>query len=408
MASDIDASQVQWDTPIDSSKVQWDDAPAAFTPKAAPPWLVQADKPLQGAGTGLMQVGAHVMDIPGKAVTNYAVNHGVTNPYAAAALGTIPDLAEDAIMGGPKAAAGRNVGKAATDWVGAHPLAGAANEEQTRLATIVSKANASGLDVSKSIVAPAQESANAMVRDDLKLPYGAPLTPKMFDAARKQYASPAYEAVRALPGKIPLSDATEATLQDVRPFAGTRIDLPEGSDITGQQAVDLTKKLRNRANQLDGIQGVNANGDLWSDVAKAHLDAANAIENDVKTHLESIGNGGLADDWHDARVYTAKSYAYQHALDGAGNVRVPDLKRQLLNGEPLSDNAEVLATVGAQNPELFRSTPAQSKPGIIRRAAARTVPVLGGIAGSHLGPFGTALGVEAGQGIADRLLSPPR
>src|SRR6185437_3705151 len=329
--------------------------PAPFVQKPAPPWLVQSDKPLQGAGSGLAQVAGHVLNAPGKWLTTQAVKHGVTNPYAAAAIGVLPDLAEDYALGGRQGVNNvRNVlsgrGLPGASVPEQHPLEGAAQEERARIYGIQKKAEAAGLDLPDASISKPQKVANDLATQDLKLPDGAPLTPKMLAAGRHEYASPGY----------------------------------------------------------DGVQGANANNQLWSEVADAHRDAALAIENDVKSHLAGTGRSQLADAWDAGRVYTAKSYAYEHALDGAGNVRVMDMKRQLLNGEPLSDNAELLATIGAQHPKLFSSTPAAPKPGLLRRAAARTVPVVGGMVGSHFGPFGTAVGVELGQNVSDRLIPPPQ
>src|SRR6202020_2710 len=102
----------------------------------------------------------------------------------------------------------------------------------------------------------------------------------------------------------------------------------------------LSKTLRARAAQLDKAQGITASGDIPSDLADAHRDAAEAIENATKSHLENTDRGDLAQDWDDARVYTAKTYSAQDALDGAGNVNVSKLKQQILKGKPLSGNLE--------------------------------------------------------------------
>src|SRR6185437_6780554 len=333
--------------------------PAPFVQKPAPPWLVQSDKPLQGAGSGLAQVAGHVLNAPGKWLTTQAVKHGVTNPYAAAAIGVLPDLAEDYALGGRQGVNNvRNVlsgrGLPGASVPEQHPLEGAAQEERARIYGIQKKAEAAGLDLPDASISKPQKVANDLATQDLKLPDGAPLTPKMLAAGRHEYASPGYEGVKALPDAIPLSDSTQATIEDVRGLLPPKVaaTLPTTDSITGQQAVNLSKSLRSRANQLDGMQGANANNQLWSEVADAHRDAALAIENDVKSHLAGTGRSQLADAWDAGRVYTAKSYAYEHALDGAGNVRVMDMKRQLLNGEPLSDNAELLATIGAQHPKL--------------------------------------------------------
>lgn len=293
-----------------------------------------------------------------------------------------------------------------------HPLSEAATAESSRLEDMRSQAQAAGLNLPDKEVSRPQQVANNLARQDLQLPVAdkngldAPLTPEMLRAANKQYVSPAYEAIQQYPTSITLSDATKATLDDVRPLMPSReaATLPTGDAITGQQAVDLSKALRAKANQFPDF-GVNADNLAYSKISQAHVDAARAIENDVRSQLTADGNAKLADDWDAARVYRAKSGAYEEALDGAGNVRVPELKKQLFKaGVPLSGNAEMLANVGAQYPELFRATPAAPQPSILRKAAARSLPAIGGAVGAHFGPFGAALGVEGGENLGRRLL----
>jgi hypothetical protein len=327
---------------------------------------------------------------------------GVSDPNSLRDIGNIPQAAE-AVFGGR---VGKLTGEPAISEAVPHPLDAASTAEQARLSSLRQAGTDAGLDLPDKSPAEPQLVANDLARRDLDLPAGAPLTPQMLTAARRQFASPAYQAVEKYPEPIPLSDATRATIDDVKPLLPAKLadTLPSSDTITGQQAVNFSQVLRNRANQLDKVPGANASGQLWSEVADAHRDAAVAIENDVRSKLTDDGNEQMADDWNNARIYTAKTYTYQHALDGAGNVRVPDLKRQMLNGKPLSDQSELLAHMGAQYPEMFRPNPAVPQPSMLRRAGARVLPAALGAAGSHLGPFGAALGVEAGENLGKRLL----
>lgn len=77
-----------------------------------PPKNIPTDPGLQGLDTpgAAMQGAQQILGMPGKALTGYAVRHGVENPYAAAAIGILPDLAEDYLPGGRKAIQGvRNI-----------------------------------------------------------------------------------------------------------------------------------------------------------------------------------------------------------------------------------------------------------------------------------------------------------
>ena len=376
--------------------------------KVAPDWLKAEDRPLQGMGTVAVQTAGQILNAPGKALTGAAVKAGITNPYAAAAIGVIPDLAEDFLLGGRKPKL-----TAPPAEIAPHPLLDAATQEQARLEAMNAKATEAGINLPEKELSGPQHVVNDLARDDLKLPRATqngptPLTPNMLAAGRKQNVSPAYQAISSLPEPIQISPTTRATIDDVSSMLPKKLaaTLPTGNTMTGQQAVEFSKILRARANQLD-MPGANAAGDLWSDVSQAHRDAAHAIEDDVTNHLTANGQGDLATAWDAARRYNAKSYAYQSALDGAGNVRVPDLKRQLKNDVPLSDNAELIANIGASHPELFSGAPARPvEPGIVRKAAAKVAPAAGAVIGSHFGPLGTILGTATGENIGERILKP--
>jgi len=177
--------------------------------------------------------------------------------------------------------------------------------------------------------------------------------------------------------------------------------------MSGQQVVDLYKSLRGRADQYPD-QGFDVSGRSNQSLAQAHKDLAASIKNDAASYLSSTGRGKLAQDWNDAIVYRAKSGAYEQALDGAGNVRVPELKRQLFKADvPLSDNAEMMAHIGASDPELFRGTPAAPRPGLMRRATAATLPAAGAAVGASLaGAPGAVAGEFLGKHFGDKLLRP--
>lgn len=303
-----------------------------------------------------------------------------------------------------------------------HPLAGAAEDETARIAQMHASGTAAGLDLPQGATparaaqasATNQPLANSLVRQELRLPDNAPLTPQLLTKARATYASPGYEAIKGIPDPIPLSEQTQATLNDVRPMVGGRIDLPQGDSITGQQAVTLSKTLRNRATQLDKAQGITASGDIPADLADAHRDAAEAIENDTQAHLQDTGRGDLAQAWDDARVYTAKTYSAQDALDGGGNVNVSKLKQQILKGKPLSGNLETLANLGARYPSAFKLTPegAPNAPGVIRSTAAALAPAAGGLMGEVMGSglgvpgIGSAIGAGVGRSVAGKIVPP--
>lgn len=300
----------------------------------------------------------------------------------------------------------------ATTIESGHPLSAPAEAESARLSGFKSRGEQLGLDLPESgTEARYAEAAmnnrpvvNAAIRSELQLPKNAPLSPQMLEAARNQYTAPAYQAVRDIP-KIPLP---KDYLGDIEGFESIpeKYRPPVSGSISGEQAVDMSRYLRNKANKYFAAAKGNPE---YEDIGQTHWDAAQAVEDAVKSHLEASGSGDLAKNWDAARVYAAKTYSVQNALDGAGNVRVPALKAQLIKGKPLSGDLETLANLGAQNPEALRTTRiTMPKAGPLRRAAAYTLPVATSAAGAFVGGApGAAAGDIVGKSLANRVLNQP-
>lgn len=353
-------------------------------------------------------------DLLGQKLGDVSADAGAS-PLLSTGLRVLPDAAASLFGMRRGAGAAESAEPAAVDQ--AHPLAADAQAEVERLGQIKQTGLNSGLDLPEGGTAARhaqaavnnQPVANAMARTELQLPTNAPLTPQLLAKARQQYASPAYEAIKQQP-TIELGPDYHAAIDQLNEIPAEfspKLKPPEGDSMTGEEAVDLSKKLRYRANQYDRQASIGGSPEA-SDLADLHRGAADAIEDAVQSHLEGAGQGQLAQDWDDARVYTAKTYSVQGALDGAGNVKATNLKTQLLKNRPLSGNLEVLANLAAQYPQAFKLTQ-QSAPeaGLARRAAAAVIPhvttLAGGAAGSMLGPFGSGAGALGGRVIGERI-----
>ena len=304
-----------------------------------------------------------------------------------------------------------------------HPLAEAANQEGARLQGMKQQATAAGFDLPEGgsgarhaeAAATNQPLANEATRQELMLPKEASLTPQLLDKARSHYASPAYKAIEQEPA-VNLGDAYKSevdSLSDIPAEFSEKLKPPEpGTSISGKEAVDLSRKFRFRANQYEKQAQLSGSPEA-ADLAELHRGAAEAIEEAVKQHLDASGKGQLAKDWDNARVYVAKTYSVQNALDGAGNVRVTDLKRQLLKNRPLSGNLEMLANLGAQYPKAFKLTPSSGpKPSLLRRATAAVIPHAATAAGAGLGSAigfpgaGAVAGRAVGESLSNRIVPP--
>ena len=327
----------------------------------------------------------------------------VTSPRTADVVGDLATLA-------PAARGWLGESGRAGEIAGGHPLSEEAEAESARLGGFKTRGENLGLDLPEGGTPERHAAAavnnrpvvNSAVRTELNLPANAPLSPPMLDAARTKYTTPAYQAVRDVP-EIPLGTNYQAAIGEVdnldsiaekyRPPTGPGV-------ISGDKAVDLSRYLRNKANKYFAAAKGNP---AYEDVAQAHWDSAQAVEDAVKEALPPE----KAQAWDNARIYAAKTYSVQNALDGAGNVKVTDLKRQLLKGKPLSGDLETLANLGAQYPEAFKtSRVTMPQVGIVRKVAAHAAPVAGAAVGGWLGGgLGGAAGTAAGQQLGGVILN---
>lgn len=389
--------------------------------------------PLDIAGSVLNKLGDKNTFNFGQALRNKLTAAGYPQPTNAVEriAGAGQRLVAGATAAGGLAPTGESMVEPATEpATQPHPLAAAAQSETQRLADIKTRGEAAGLQLPEGgstaqhaeAAVNNQPVANSVVRNELGLPDNAPLTigPKgMLATGRKTYAGPAYQAIENIPS-IPLGPKYQADIADIDlDQIAPKYRPPTDGDMSGEDAVDLSKELRARAIKYDKIASSGLPGSVEAgDLADTHRAAAEAVEDAVQDHLTSIGQPEAAQAWDDARVYTAKSYSAEHALsNGSGNVQVSDLKTQLFkNKKPLSDGLEDLATLGAQYPQAFKLTlPSAATPGFMRRAGAAVAPYVGGLIGGAggtlaAGPAGAGVGAftgsKVGESIAKKMLTP--
>jgi len=293
-----------------------------------------------------------------------------------------------------------------------HPLQGIADAERAEMQTHAQALESAGVDLPPRELTPQQQWVNRQAGTDLKLPENAPVTDAMIDAGKKLYASPANEAVKAV-GTYRLGPKYEAAMKgiDLSKIDPEWRPMPNGM-MDGQSAFELSAQLRSTARGLyDDAENMNltyAQRTEARQAAQAHYQAAKAVEAGFR---EGTGQTEIADNWDAARVYTAKAEAWRGAIDQAGNVSGPKIKR-LLGDEPITGPMKSVASAVAQYPEMFRSTRLQTPapPGLVRSVTAKAAPVVGGVIGavSPLGPiWGTAAGATLGERFANRLLKKP-
>jgi hypothetical protein len=306
-----------------------------------------------------------------------------------------------------------------------HPLTSAAEAETADMQTHANAAEAAGVKLPPREVSPAQAYVNNAARRDLNLPQNAPVTDGLLDAANKQNVSPAYEAAK---------DTPEFQLGPKYQKAISGIDLskidpewqpPTDGTMDGSRAVELSGQLRSVARGMyEDASNPNLTYAQRTEArqgAQAHYQAAKAVEggfreaattNDAAqsaaTGTPTTAATDVADAWDKARVYKAKVEAWRGALDGAGNVSGPKIKK-LLADEPVSGPMKEVGSVVAQYPELFRGTRLQTPPeGMLKKGARAIAPIAGAAIGEALvpGTLGAMGGSALGEYAAQRFLGP--
>ena len=292
-----------------------------------------------------------------------------------------------------------------------HPLTAAAESEAEDLRSQASTAESQGLSLPGREVSGPQAYMDNAARRDLNLPKNAPVTSGLIDAAIQKTAVPAYNAARSMP-QYGLGPKYQAAIGKIDL---TKIDPefrpPADGLMDGSRAVELSQELRDRARGLFE-DSENRNLLTSSDrnaaraAAQAHYQAAKAVEAGFRENAAAIGQEAIADGWDAARPYVAKASAWRDALDGAGHVIGPKIRKLGLSDEPLTGPLKEAASVAAQYPELFRGTQLQTpKPGLVRKGAAALVPAAGATVGGAIGGGTGALAGElAGREIGRKIL----
>lgn len=293
-----------------------------------------------------------------------------------------------------------------------HPLTEAAQSEAADLRAQATAAESQGLSLPGREVSAPQAYMDNAARRDLNLPKNAPVTSGLIDAAIQKTAVPAYDAARAVPDyQLGPGYKTAIGTIDLKKIDPEFRPPIEGT-MSGQRAVELSQELRDRAR---GLFEDSENRNLLTSsernaaraAAQAHYQAAKAVEGGFRESVTATGQQALADAWDAARPYVAKANSWRDALDGAGHVIGPKIRKLGLSDEPLSGPLKEAASVAAQYPELFRGTQLQTpKPGIIRKGIAAVAPVAGATAGGvAAGGTGALAGELAGREIGRRILN---
>jgi hypothetical protein len=335
---------------------------------------------------------------------------GALGNEKAEAAETLESMFGPGVLGQAIGATGRTVGALRDIGSGieeGHPLTVAAKSAQANLDEASQAARDQGLKLPGRSVSPAQQYMDNAARRDLNLPGNAPVTSDLIDEAVKKNALPAFAAARRVP-EYQLSPQYEAAIKGIDL---TKIDPayvpPTSGTMDGARAVDLSQNLRSEAR---GYFSDAENLDSFADrkLARQKGQAAYQAAKAVESGFREAAPTDIADGWEAARPYVAKAASWSNALDGAGHVIGPKIRKLMLNDEPISGPLKEAASVAAQYPELFRSTRLSTpQPSLAQRVVKGVAPLAGaGVGGYVGGPWGAAGGTALGAHAAEKLVGP--
>lgn len=361
------------------------------------------DAPLMETGAGKVGniIGNVAASVPALAIpgANTVVGAGLVGTMMGALEPTTSDkeLATNMVVGGATGAIAQGVGtrisKWATDKLTARSTAAvqAQSQNAVRDATLTQSRKAGYVvppattnpsaanRIAESISGKAathqaaalknQKVTNALVRDELGLPKGAPLTKSTLNSIRAQEGN-VYKAVKGggritvdndyVDDLIKLSDSVDEIAKDFPELnVGANKEIHALTDnllkdsFDSSSAVELVKQLRKEASSNLSFAAASDPGKRA--LGMAQREAAGTVEDMLVRHLNATGKGQLASKFDAARIRIAKTYSVEAALnEGTGNVVAAQLGNQLKKGKPLSGNFELIAKFAQAFPEAAR------------------------------------------------------
>lgn len=191
---------------------------------------------------------------------------------------------------------------------------------------------------------------DAAARIDIGMDPAAPLTPEGF-AALKKGPNAAYAAV-ARTGKVAVDDTFKSEVAKIGDRSGAASfpeDTPEAisnlkaryGKLSAFDAGDAVSKVRQlRADAVKNQKAINA--PEQNALGYAQRQVAEAIDNQLERHAQSLGQEDLVQNLRSARVQLAKIHTVESATK-ANHVSAASLSKQQQRGVPLTGNLKTLA-----------------------------------------------------------------
>jgi len=194
-----------------------------------------------------------------------------------------------------------------------------------------------------------QDVTNRLVRNSLGLADDAPLTKDALQGIRgvagQAYDDiaqvPTYRVDQAFKNAITKLAKGQRTLEAEIPEIANKTVLSTAEALnkprfSGETVVELTKSLRNRADQAF------ASGDKTA--GRFFRSASDAVEDLIDRNLHTLNRGDVLTPFRESRRLIAKTYTVEKALnETTGNVIAGKLAAELKRGKPLSGGIKAAA-----------------------------------------------------------------
>lgn len=207
-----------------------------------------------------------------------------------------------------------------------------------------------------------QKVTDSVVRGDLGLPKDAPLTQDSMRQVRSEAFRQGYEPIASSNTPMVTGPKYNADLNNiVAQFRTGAFNNPAAQAVS-----DAVARLRvpvfNASDAIKEIQLLrNGASDLFAKgegaLGKAHLQMANALENQIERQLSMQGKNGadMLAAFRDARKRMAISHTVEDAIrEGSGSVNAGALARDVQGGEPLSGDILKAAKFANTVPSVTR------------------------------------------------------
>jgi hypothetical protein len=262
-----------------------------------------------------------------------------------------------------------------------------------------------------------QTVTDKLVRKSLNLPESAPLTSDTMKGIRATEYNKGYEPVKQI-GQLPTDNRFLSDLVDIETkYVGANASFPGSvppevekliktytvGKFDSKDAVNASRLLRDEAS-ANFRKGENS-------VAKAQLDVANALENQIERHLINTGRPDahtILEQFKLSRQRMAVSHTVENSIrEGSGSVDAKKLASMLQRGDYMTGELKTIAEFANIAPRVTNmpstiGTPAAGS--VLGQNLLTNAALGGGVGGAYGGLPGGLAGLATGAAVS---LGPP-